>query len=239
MATMQQITPSLYQISLGPVNVFVIKDQGLTLIDTGNKGSMEPIFAALRKGGENPNAIKQIILTHAHPDHAGSAADIKNKLSVPLLAYQDEVRLIEEGMAGRTPMFLSPGVINWIVYNLFIKRATKTNDPIGVDQSLTHNEILPVAGGLQVLHTPGHSAGHIALLLKKEGILIAGDICTNVAGLDVSTVNEDKALSIRSIIDVSELSFDKAVFGHGSLLKDGANQKLKAKFSPLNSPTND
>lgn len=82
---MQQITPSLYQISLGPVNVFVIKDQGLTLIDTGNKGSMEPIFSALRKGGENPNTIKQIILTHAHPDHAGSAADIKNKLSVPLL----------------------------------------------------------------------------------------------------------------------------------------------------------
>jgi glyoxylase-like metal-dependent hydrolase (beta-lactamase superfamily II) len=239
MATMQQITPSLYQISLGPVNVFVIKDQGLTLIDTGNKGSMEPIFSALRKGGENPNAIKQIILTHVHPDHAGSAAEIKNKLRIPLLAYQDEVRMIEEGISLRTPMFLSPGVINWIIYNLFIKRAPKTNDPIGVDQSLTHNEILPLAGGLQVLHTPGHSAGHMALWLKNEGVLIAGDLCTNMAGLDLSPINEDKALSIRSIIGVSELSFDKAVFGHGSPLKEGANQKLKAKFSSLNSPVND
>ncbi|MDB5239670.1 MAG: beta-lactamase [Spirosoma sp.] len=237
MATMQQISPSLYQISLGSVNVFVIKDKGLTLIDTGNKGSMEPIFSALRKGGEDPNAIKQIILTHVHPDHAGSVAAIKSNLGVPLLAHRDEVSLIEKGVAGRASMHLSPGVINWLIFNLFIKGAPNTIDPVGVDQPLSHNDVIPVAGGLQVLHTPGHSAGHIALLLKQEGVLIAGDICANVVGLDLSTVNEDSALSIQSILEVSELSFDKAVFGHGNVLKEGANQKMKAKFSSLRKPT--
>ena len=95
---MKQITPSLYQISLGAVNVFVIKDNGLTLIDTGSKGSMDKIFTAIRKGGENPESIKQIILTHAHPDHSGSAAAIKNRLGIPLLAHELDTALIAQGI---------------------------------------------------------------------------------------------------------------------------------------------
>jgi glyoxylase-like metal-dependent hydrolase (beta-lactamase superfamily II) len=232
---MQQITTSLYQISLGPVNVFVIKDNGLTLIDTGYKGSMDHIFSALGKAGENPDAIKQVILTHAHPDHAGSAADIKKKLGIPLLAHEQEAPLIEQGISGRAAIHLSPGVINWLIYTLFIKRGSSTIDPVGIDKHLNHNDILPIAGGLQVLHTPGHSAGHLALWLKNEGVLIAGDICAHVAGLDLSTVYEDRALGIRSILDVAELNFDKAVFGHGRPLKLKANQKLKAKFSAIRS----
>ncbi|RYF56208.1 MAG: MBL fold metallo-hydrolase, partial [Cytophagaceae bacterium] len=92
MATMQQVTASLYQISLGVVNVFVIKDtdNGLTLIDTGYKGSSEKIVSAIRKAGDDPASIKQIILTHTHPDHAGSAAALKAELGIPVWAfYQD------------------------------------------------------------------------------------------------------------------------------------------------------
>nr|WP_254244973.1 MBL fold metallo-hydrolase [Hymenobacter sp. BRD67] len=77
---MKQISKRLYQISLGASNAFVIEDNGLTLVDTGVPGSTEKLFAAIRKGGKNPDAIKQIILTHWHPDHAGSAADLKQRL---------------------------------------------------------------------------------------------------------------------------------------------------------------
>ncbi|MBO0938287.1 MBL fold metallo-hydrolase [Fibrella sp. HMF5335] len=230
---MQQITPSLYQISLGAVNVFVIKDNGLTLVDTGYTGSMDKIFAAIRKGGEQPEAIKQIILTHAHPDHAGSAASIKNKLGIPLLAHTQDAVLVEQGVGGRSPRILSPDIINWLIFNLFIKNISNTIEAVSVDQLLHHSEVLPLAGGLQVLHTPGHSAGHIALLLHKEGVLIAGDLCANVAGLGLSPVYEDRDLGIESILAVSELDFDKAVFGHGRLLKGQANHKLKDTFTAV------
>lgn len=231
MATMQQLTASLYQISLGAVNVFVIKDQGLTLIDTGYKGSITPIFSALRKGGEDPASINRVILTHAHPDHAGSAAAIKNELGIPVWAHELEAPLLERGIAGDDPIHRSPGLINWLIYQLFIKRGSNIIDSVTVDRRLVDQEILPIAGGLQVLHTPGHARGHIALWLKRESVLIAGDLCANVAGLDFSTVYEDRALGMRSLLAVAELPFDKAVFGHGRLLSPNASQKLKAKFS--------
>ncbi len=235
MPTLQQITPSLYQLSLGAVNAFIIKDNGLTLIDTGYTGSLPKIFRALEQAGEDPNSIRRVLLTHAHPDHAGSAAALKKALGIPLLAHQLEAPLLEEGISGRAPIYRSPGIINWLIYNLFIKRGGSTIDPVVVDERLNHGDVLPIAGGLDVLHTPGHSVGHVAFLLKNEGVLIAGDTCAHVMGLDLSTVYEDRSLAIKSLLSLSELDFDKAVFGHGSPLWKHANRRLETKFGAMTS----
>lgn len=228
---MQKISSHIFQINLGAVNAFVIEDKGLTLIDTGYKNSMKKIFNAIDKAGKNPNDIKQVILTHCHPDHAGSAAAISKKLNVPVYAHVEEAPLIEKGISGRLPMYRTPGFVNWMVYQLFIKNSPNKNDLIKVEERLMDNDVLPVAGGLQVIHTPGHSAGHIALLLKNEGVLIAGDICANVSGLALSTVYEDVALGIKSILKVTGFDFDKAVFGHGKAVIEDAQKKFKNRFS--------
>ncbi len=143
--------------------------------------------------------------------------------------------MLEKGTGGGAPIHVSPGVVNWLIYQLFIKRGGGAIDPVGVDQYVSDGDILPLAGGLQVIHTPGHSSGHIALWLKQEGVLLAGDLCANIAGLDLSTVYEDRALGIESILKVAGLPFDKAVFGHGRLLQPNANQKLNAKFGAIRS----
>ena len=228
---MKKISEHLFQISLGNVNAFIIEDKGLTLIDTGYKNSMNKIVTAIKKAGRNPDDIKQIILTHCHPDHAGSAAAISKIFNVPVYAHAEEALLIEKGISGRLPMHLTPGFINWMVYCLFIKNSPKHNEPLEIAEKLIDNDVLPVAGGLQIIHTPGHSAGHISLLLKNEGVLIAGDICANVSGLALSTVYEDVALGIKSILKVSDFYFDKAVFGHGKAITEDAQKKLKNRFS--------
>ena len=64
---MHKIAGNIYQISLGAVNTFIIEDNGLTLVDTGNAHSADKIFAAI-KGGKNPHDINRIILTHCDPD---------------------------------------------------------------------------------------------------------------------------------------------------------------------------
>ena len=231
---MKQISNKVYQISLGMVNVFVIEDDGLTLIDTGPKGSADKIFNAIEKGGKDPNDIKQVIITHAHPDHAGSAEEIKKRLEVPLYASQKDAVLMRFGIAGRRDIQLSPGIVNWLVYHLMIKRAGVTIEPVLVDESLTDNQVIPVAGGIQVIHTPGHSAGHIALLIKSEGVLIAGDICANMSGPGLSVVYENRELGIQSIIKAAEFDFDIAVFGHGKPIWQQANRVLREKFERLN-----
>lgn len=60
--------------------------------------------------------------------------------------------------------------------------------------------------------------------------LFAGDLCANVMGLALSTVHEDKALGIQSILKAASYNFDNAVFGHGNPLKKEASKKLHAKF---------
>lgn len=230
---MKQITKHLYQISLGSVNTFLIEDNGLTLVDTGFKNCRDKIFQAIRNGGKNPDNINQVILTHSHPDHSGSVADIKRTLGVPVYAHPDDAILMEAGIGGRLPHQPSPGLANWLLFRLFIKNSPNETEMCRINERIQDGDILPIAGGIQVIHTPGHSKGHIALLLKTDRVLIGGDICANMFGLDFSTVYEDRQLGVQSILKVSEHNFDKAVFGHGKPLTGGANVKLKHKFSSL------
>lgn len=94
----------------------------------------------------------------------------------------------------------------------------------------TDTVLIPVAGRIQVIHTPGHSAGHISLLVKEEGVLVAADLCSNYGKPSPSTVYEDQAVGMQSILKVSGLEFDKAVFGHGNPILKHAAVKFRASF---------
>jgi len=212
---------------LGLVNAFLLDDNGLTLVDTGYKGNLGKIFRMIAQSGMDPYKIKQLILTHCHPDHAGSAAVLKRMLDIPVFAHVEEVPLLTQGISGRFPQQRTPGLMNWMVYNAFIKHADKTNEPLQVEEAVVDNDVLPIMGGVQVIHTPGHSAGHIALLLQAERLLIAGDSCANMGGLGLSTVYEDRKLGIASIRKTALLPFDKAVFGHGKPIHQMANRRME------------
>lgn len=217
---MHQVSKHIQLISLGPVNAYLVTEgDDVTLIDTGVPGSAKKFKIPANR----------ILLTHAHSDHAGSAAALQKKWNVPVYAHPEDAKLIEQGVSGRWPMHRSPGMVNWLVYHLFVKRASHTIDPVKT-QPLNDGDLL--ACGLRVIHTPGHSAGHVSFLHEKDRVLIAGDICANPGRLDWSTVYEDKALAKQSILKAAKFDFDQAVFGHGGVLKGGANKKLKQKFGP-------
>ncbi|MCC3154177.1 MBL fold metallo-hydrolase [Hymenobacter sp. BT770] len=230
---MKQISDHLYQVSLGIVNVFLLQGDGLTLIDTGVPGSTEKVLAAIRKGGKNPEDIRNIVLTHWHPDHAGNAAELKQRFKARVYAHAAESDILEQG-GGPRPRYLTPGLVNWVAFRLFIKGISPQIAPVIVDEQVQDGDVLPLAGGLRVVHTPGHSAGHMALLVEPDGVLIAGDICANASGLDYSIVYEDLAVGRQSILKAADLSFDQAVFGHGGPVTQQANAKLKARFQQPN-----
>jgi len=230
---MIRISDSVYQIPLGFVNAFIVAaDDGLTLVDTGMAGSADKLFKQMSKAGKDPQQIKRIILTHCHPDHAGSAAELQRRLNVPIYAHDYDARLIEAGTSMRA-MEPSPGFLNWVLYRAGIKTASKTIEAVRIDKLLYDDDILPEAGGLRVIHTPGHSKGHICLLLPSEKVLIAADICANIMGLDLSVVYEDIEEGIESILKTTRFNFNKAVFGHGAPLSVGASEQLRHKFSRL------
>ncbi len=229
---MKQISPKIFQISLGPVNVFLIEDNGLTLVDTGFPDCADKIFAAMKKGGKDPEDIRQIILTHAHPDHSGSAGDIQKRLGIPVIAHEADAEILEKGVGGRGRI-LAPGILNFILYHIFIKNSTGVVDPIVFEKKLKDNDIIDIAGGIQAIHAPGHSMGQVALLVKSEGVLIAADVCANFFRLGLSTVHEDIAEGIKSIGKVAAFDFDKAIFGHGNPIMKDASKAMKAFYQKL------
>jgi glyoxylase-like metal-dependent hydrolase (beta-lactamase superfamily II) len=105
---------------------------------------------------------------------------------------------------------------------------------VKISERLKDGDVLSIAGGIKVMLTPGHSLGHIVLLLQQDNVLVCGDICANMMGLDYSTVYEDRALGVQSVLKAATLGFDKAVFGHGNALVGGASEKMRKHFERLN-----
>jgi glyoxylase-like metal-dependent hydrolase (beta-lactamase superfamily II) len=231
---LRPLSPHVYQLSLGFVNAFLLHDTAngdLTLVDTGIPGSTPKIITALQKSGLDPAAIRRIILTHAHTDHAGSVAQLKNLLRIPVWAHADAANLVEAGLSGQLPLLVSPGFVNKIVYQLFIKRAAQHIEATTIDRRLQDAEILPIAGGIRIIHTPGHATGHLSLLLEQDSLLLAADACANAGGLNYSTVYENRDTGLQSLLKIAAFDFDKAAFGHGGPIKTGAAAAIRAKFS--------
>ena len=227
-----QITPRLWLLEMGMVNAYLVKtEEGLVLVDAGWPNKADAIFEAVQQTGNNPADIRHLILTHAHIDHAGSAAEIKRRTGAKVYVHAADLDLTAKGEAEHPGTTVTPGIIPKLIYLIFIKPGGTTYESFTVDQTIKDGDILSFANNMEVIHTPGHCAGHVALFMRQEGVLIAGDICSNVTGLGYSILNEDRAVARQSILHAATYPFEQAVFGHGNPLKKRANQLLTEKFT--------
>lgn len=231
MADVLKISSDLWELKMGMVNAYLLETfDGLVLIDAGWPNKTDTIFKAVQDSGHEPKDIRHLVLTHGHIDHAGSAAEVIRRTGARSYAHSADLDLINEGKAEHPATSVTPGIIPQLIYRLFIKPGGTTYEPFAIDHTLQDSERLPMAPDVEVVHSPGHCAGHIALLLRNEGVLIAGDICSNVMGLGYSVLNEDRALARKSLLRVAEYPFGRALFGHGKPLDKRANELLKERF---------
>ena len=86
--------------------------------DLRNHG--DTILKAIADEGHVPKQIKYILLTHAHRDHAGSAAQLRNATGAKLFSHALDAEIIESGVHQR-PMTPAPGILNRILFQLFVK----------------------------------------------------------------------------------------------------------------------
>ncbi|MBK8430732.1 MAG: MBL fold metallo-hydrolase [Chloroflexi bacterium] len=97
---LKQIFPDVYQLGLGPVNVFFIKDgPEVVVVDASYKESEAQILAAVEALGYAPTAVKNILVTHGHPDHAGSLAALQKATGATVWMHH----LDAEVARGRAP----------------------------------------------------------------------------------------------------------------------------------------
>ncbi len=182
------------RVNLGFVSAYVLVRNGAAaIVDTGVGGSVGAIETVLQGTGLGWNAVTDVILTHHHPDHAGSISDVLDRAT----------------------------------------EATGHIGPADLEQVVSPRTLSPAPDGaevfgLQIVGTPGHTAGHISVFDTETGVLIVGDAVTNNAGLSGSNpqYTDDAAAAAESIAKLAALPVQTVLFGHGEPLLDGAAAAL-------------
>ena len=225
-----QITEGLWQINLGTVNAFLIDQGELTLVDTGLPGSADKIVAAIGSIGRNVADLKHIIVTHCHPDHAGSVAALKKLSGARVYMHPVDAAMVRKGEAAR-PMTPAPGLLRGLLYRMFIPKKPVPIESCAIDQEVNDGAELPIAGGLKAIHVPGQCAGQIALLWPRRRLLFAADACASMPTFGYALCYENLEDGKASLRKLAALDFDMAVFGHGGPIKSGAAQKFRQAFA--------
>lgn len=230
MAATTQIVEGLWQINLGGVNAFLLDQGDLTLIDTGLPKSEDKIVAAIESIGKKVTDLKHIIVTHCHPDHAGSVAALKRMSGARVYMHPTDAAMVRRGDCAR-PMTKSPGLLRGLMYQLFVPKKPVPLEPCAIDQEINDGTELPIAGGLKAIHIPGQCAGQVALLWPRRRLLFAADACANMPTFGYALCYESLEEGKKSLKKLAALDFDAAVFGHGGPIKTGASQKFRQTFA--------
>jgi glyoxylase-like metal-dependent hydrolase (beta-lactamase superfamily II) len=204
--------------------VYVIEDSdGLTIIDASVPGQTNRILAQVKELGHEPQAVKRLLLTHAHPDHVGSLPELKAATGAQLITHALERPVVEGKMAIPRVPPEKLGLIKFRPPNTILK-------PTPVDRELQGGETLDIMGGLQAVFTPGHAPGHLSFWQPQKRVLIAGDVIFNMFGLGLpfAFLTVDMAEDKRSIRKLVDLKPAIICFGHGDPVTENTPERLQA-----------
>src|SRR3954447_23692607 len=216
------------------INSFaLLEDDGsVTLVDTGLEKARARSVASLDSLGRHPRDVTRILLTHVHPDHAGGAAELARRTGAPVLIHGDDHG---GARSGRITGANDPATR---IGRLFARAGGAKIEAFEPGPALTHGELLPVSGGLRVVHTPGHSPGHISLLVESTRTLITGDALFNWRFLRGARVSpaflcSDFAMTKRTAHRLGDLEYDVAAFTHGPEIRDRARETVRGLLADL------
>jgi glyoxylase-like metal-dependent hydrolase (beta-lactamase superfamily II) len=227
------VVPGVYRILQGFVSAYVVEaDDGLVLVDCGEPKGDEQIAAGLLRLGRQAAEIRHILVTHHHPDHVGGLAAMVRRTGAPVYVHPIDAAAVSGARARMRPSWNS--VVARILGPVVARANSTPPEPATVDVELADGAQLPMAGGIRVVHTPGHTLGHVSFLLERDGgTLIVGDAALNIAGIRPATgrlaeiVGEDVTAAGESFRRLAELEFDNAVFGHGGPIRSGASERFR------------
>ena len=189
----QQVTPLVRRITAGNsgiftgpgTNTYLIGNDEVTVIDPG-----PALPAHIEAIAQTSTDIKQILLTHTHPDHSPGTKLLQDKIGVPVFA------LITESSKDQDTTF--------------------TPERILIDgENLTSENYT-----IEVIHTPGHASNHLCYLLKEEKLLFTGDHIMDGSTVVISPPDGNMQEYIDSLLKLKKYDLNKIAPGHGELMDD-------------------
>jgi glyoxylase-like metal-dependent hydrolase (beta-lactamase superfamily II) len=229
----ERITDGVWRVLKGYVNAYVIEgDDGLVLVDTGMPKKAGRIDESIRSMKHEARDIRHILITHHHVDHVGSLMALVQMSGATVHAPAGDAAVIRgtEKPPGPNRAKLSGRTIGPVA-----ERIGPDQPVCRVDVELRDGDRLDVAGGIRVVTSPGHTAGHTSFLLQRgDGVLIAADAAGargERVGPPIGAVfgmfTEDLDEAVRSFHKLAALDFEVAITGHGNPVRSGASDLFK------------
>jgi glyoxylase-like metal-dependent hydrolase (beta-lactamase superfamily II) len=205
------------------VTPYIVEEgpKDLTLVDTCFAATATKLVSCIQNEGYELKDVKRLILTHCHIDHTQAVGEIIRMTGAPVFSYWSEASYLNNDPPYHGPpshqtlagMFEARGIR---LEDVTRKFGSLTRDPISVDHLLSDGDKI---GSLQVIHTPGHTPGHISLYSREDRALIGGDfLFKGVLGEEGLFVFPEVAIdTIEAAISArraSKLHFDKLLLGH-------------------------
>jgi glyoxylase-like metal-dependent hydrolase (beta-lactamase superfamily II) len=211
--------PDIIRVTkLGFVNCYLVaEDDGLTLVDTMLPRSGKQILDAATRAGA---PITRIVLTHAHGDHIGSLDQLHAALpNAEVIISTRDARLLAKDKS------LDPGEPGKNV-----GRGSFPGARTQPTRTVDHGDRI---GSLEVVASPGHTPGHVALLDTRDRTLICGDAYSTLAGVATSAKGTwrfplpafaawDKPTALESAKALRALDPARLAPGHGKIVESPA-----------------
>lgn len=208
------------------------------LVDTGYPGQLPLIRLEMEKAGIPFDRLTKVIITHQDIDHIGCLPNIVEEASqkVEVLAHDLEKPYIQ---GDKRLLKITPESIRAALEALppempdDLRRAFQArleNTPKAkVDQTLADGEELPFCGGITVIHTPGHTPGHVCLYHAPSKTLVTGDALNIVDG-QLEGANpqhtRDMDLAKTSLKKFTQYDIEAVISYHGGLYINNPNQRI-------------
>jgi glyoxylase-like metal-dependent hydrolase (beta-lactamase superfamily II) len=192
------------------INVYLIGD---VLVDAATRRAGRRILRQLEG-----RRITAHALTHAHPDHQGASKEVCEALDIPLWCGEADADAMEQGTIPDTQ---PDHPVNRLIERFWLGPAYP------VARRLQEGDVV---SGFEVLHAPGHSAGHVAFWRESDRALIVGDVITNMntitgwPGLNEprSFFTPDPKTNRDSARRLAALEPELVCFGHGRPMRNPA-----------------
>jgi len=196
--------------------------EGLAVVDPGYTGSFRAVLRFLTERRLNPKDLEWVILTHHHVDHAGTAFALCQATGARLAVHRDDAPYLRAGRPRERMTFW--GMADWLPPALVGYVLTCAGGELRL---LEHGEII---AGLTVVHGPGHTPGSIGLWSAAESALFTGDILNNERGVRMPpwSVNHSHKKARLAPHRLSGLRYERAFFGHGPAIVEGADRRIDA-----------